>query len=131
MYEPKFLGPVVTIPDTEIDIIEFDGHCSKCKRALVPRAIWSKLTRQAQKGASREFACGRARGLCGSCYEMARSRDELDDHGRKTVKLSDFVEDHQIYARRTNDRKKIAELMGMSYKAWEKAYYRAKKKGLM
>lgn len=131
MYKPKFSPPLVETKDLGIDIIPMDDRCKKCNRILVSRKFWSSMSQEDRKDKRNEFACARARKLCGGCYETLRSEGDLVDYARSSKSLADFVEDHKTYSRRVSSKKDIAKLMGMSYKAWEKAYYRAKEKGLL
>lgn len=81
--------------------------------------------------------CGRDRtggrttgkGLCHRCYERHRWSGDLADYPLLSVSRDVFVEEYRWLRRETTDRRLIAQRLGMSYAACDRAYRRAVKAG--
>ena len=135
MYEPKFLGwrdePEIVIE--EVDIEHFREKCKRCHREMVDHDWWYQQPVEARKAMRAELCPQSARGLCGSCYTTTRYRhpEDLVDYPTVYQPMDDFVEDYQIYKRRTEDKNQIAKLMGINRKAFDHKFYRAKRMGLI
>jgi hypothetical protein len=71
-----------------------------------------------------------ARGLCSPCYYRAQEADTLDDLEPRLRRNEDVVEEYDfLRSEGVWDLHVIAERMGMTYKALERALHRARQRG--
>jgi hypothetical protein len=68
-----------------------------------------------------------ARGMCASCYELARLRGTLDQAPPERTQRSraDFVADYELLRSEGYDKRQIADRLGMTIHAVRRAYARA------
>lgn len=73
------------------------------------------------------------RGLCRSCWTLARRNGTLDQHARtRTIRTqAEFVEDYVLLRSEGYTRRQIADRLGMRYDAVTRAYGEAVRKGLL
>lgn len=73
------------------------------------------------------------RGLCRSCWTLARRNGTLQQHARtRTIRTqAEFVEDYELLRSEGYTRRQIAERLGMRYDAVTRAYGTAVRKGVL
>jgi hypothetical protein len=74
-----------------------------------------------------------ARGLCDSCYQMHHNRGTLDQFPtmRTMRSRADFVADYELLRSEGYNRRLIAERLGMTRAAVDRAYWRAVRDGAL
>lgn len=70
-----------------------------------------------------------SRGLCNSCARTARRHGELDQYPRLYLRRNELLEEWDFLRRAGTPPAQAAHAMGMSCEAFERALYRAKKRG--
>jgi hypothetical protein len=72
-----------------------------------------------------------ARGLCDSCYQTAWTRGELHQHPtvRTQRRRADFIADYELLRSEGYGRSQIAQRLGMTRNAVDRAYWRAVRAG--
>jgi hypothetical protein len=134
MYEPLFLGKQLPPVRVEITALDHTGSpCARCKRDMVTMLSWAGLTTPERKLLKKDFTPYCSRGLCRSCYNslIRVDPDAILDYPRSYSTLEEFVENLQIFRRRTTDRQQLAKLSGMTVDTYDKALTRARKAGLL
>lgn len=129
------------------------GYCMPCRQRMLRRGTLerARTTGRRQFKAPTTCRCGKrvatkvyrdahpdevdvhpigARGLCYTCYLKAQTSGDLDDFERRLRTNEEVVEEYDELRSQGNfDLHLIAERMGMTYKALDKALYRARKRG--
>lgn len=72
-----------------------------------------------------------SRNICNACWARHKAAGTLDHHPRNTRALADFAEDYAMLRARNLTRRDIADRLGMTPAAVQKAYSRAVKRGVL
>lgn len=70
------------------------------------------------------------RGLCDSCYWRAHHRGTLIDHGRVNRTREELLEDYRLLRSEGFSRSQIADRLGVTRDAVDKAISRARRAGI-
>lgn len=71
----------------------------------------------------------RGRGLCSHCYQTAWATGDLIDYPRATRSRNDLLDDYVILRAEGHTGQQIAQRLGMTYPAFERALQRARRDG--
>ena len=112
------------------------GTCLDCGRRMVSRWWLDKQTPETRANVRAAGYVGKVgRGLCKFCYEDARAAGRLDEYDRTARWRGEVLEelDHLGFDPRrpaAPQLRNIAPRLGMSYKALERAWNRARREGV-
>lgn len=111
--------------------VQVECECGKCKRHLVKRGVWRKMTAAVRTQlAGKGFSELNARGLCSRCYQSL-SPDERLDYSRKTLTDEEFAEEYDLLRERGVTAHEVRTTLGMTVAAFERALSRARKRGAL
>lgn len=117
----------ITVP-AEIRIPTL-GDCPKCGRHVVRRGDWARLKLETRKQIAKNFACVKARLMCGRCYLTAYNTGDHIDYDRVTLDGATFVDEYKHLLESGVTEHEIRNVLKMSEHAFTKALERAKTRG--
>lgn len=92
------------------------GQCARCSHRIVPR-------RHRPLNGARRHA---GRGLCDPCRNETRATGDLPDFERATRTRDELLDEWVLLRSEGYTLRQAAERLGMTYPAFERAYYRAR-----